>query len=242
MILKRLIRNVADQNWLAVLLEIVVVVIGIFLGIQATNWSEQRQSIAEGYYYLDLLQRQLDAEIKTIEAENVRLSDEINTINSVRELLYADSWSEDEFAQFKSDHLVIYKGVRMPRRPPALRLLLDAGKIDLVESPAMQEMLLSLDSDYASAIGQTEIFDEISNEATMILSRAIPYGTRDDLMAIPVDPDVLLQSEELKWSVRMMLIMKMIQLSVMNELQSACTEASDELQTYLSSYASSSSQ
>lgn len=238
MILKRLFKSVADQNWLAVLLEIVVVVVGIFLGIQATNWSEERKSIAEGYYYLDLLQRQLDAQIQVIEDDIAGFDDRIDKIRSARELLYATRWSEDEYAQFKSNHVAVYQGARYQRRPSALRVLLDSGKIELVESRALQEMIFSLDSAYANSILQTETYTTFKNETTSVLTRAIPYGTRDDLMAIPVDPGILLESEELKWSIRLILIMDMIERTSLKRLLGACSQAQDELKTYLSSDAS----
>ena len=234
MILKRLFKNVADENWSVVLLEIVVVVVGIFLGLQATNWSEERKSIAEGYYYLDLLERQLDAQIKVIESDIASLNDRIDKIRSARELLYAKSWSEDEYAQFKTEHVAVYSSPNDPRRPSALRLLLDSGKIDLVESRALQEMIFSLDSAYVATIGQSEIYERYVDEATIVLSMAIPYGTKDSLMDIPVGPDVLLQSKELKWSMRMILILNNIQLTALRGLQSACTNARDELKMYLS--------
>lgn len=137
MIFKRLFTNAAEQNWSVVFLEIVVVFVGIFLGIQATNWNEERKSIADGYYYLDLLQRQLDDEVQTIEKVIIRLSDDIEQMQRALNLLYEESWSEEEYAQFRSDHVAVYNGVRDPRRPSALRQLLDRGKIDLVESWAI---------------------------------------------------------------------------------------------------------
>lgn len=238
MILNRLIKNAAEQDWFVVFLEIVIVFVGIFLGIQATNWNEDRKSIADGYYYLDHLQKQLDAEAQMIEDDIARLSDDIDQVNSALNLLYADSWSDDEYAQFKSDHVAAYNGVRDPRQPSALRQLLDAGKIDLVESWAVQEMLFGLDRAYEEAIGQTKAYVKFADEAVIVLSMAIPYGAKDDLMAIPADPSVLLQSEELKWALRMIVIMNKIQLDRLNRLLTECTQVRDELKAHMSSNAS----
>lgn len=43
MILRRLARSVRQQDWLAVAIEFVIVVAGIFVGLQVTEWNEQRQ-------------------------------------------------------------------------------------------------------------------------------------------------------------------------------------------------------
>jgi len=43
MILRRFTKHVTDQNWFAVGLDIIVVVVGIFLGLQVTEWNEMRK-------------------------------------------------------------------------------------------------------------------------------------------------------------------------------------------------------
>ena len=43
MILRRVARHVREQNWTAIGIELVIVVIGVFLGIQVSNWNTARQ-------------------------------------------------------------------------------------------------------------------------------------------------------------------------------------------------------
>ncbi len=43
MILRRFTQHIKEQNWFAVGLDVIVVVVGIFLGMQVTEWNEQRQ-------------------------------------------------------------------------------------------------------------------------------------------------------------------------------------------------------
>ena len=45
MILRSVIKHVRDQNWVAVALDFLIVVVGVFIGIQVANWNEER---AEG--------------------------------------------------------------------------------------------------------------------------------------------------------------------------------------------------
>ena len=42
MILRSLTKHVKDQNWFAVWIDFVIVVIGVFIGIQVANWNEER--------------------------------------------------------------------------------------------------------------------------------------------------------------------------------------------------------
>ncbi len=48
MILRSITKHVRDQNWLAVGLDFLIVIIGVFIGIQVANWNdERRDAIAE---------------------------------------------------------------------------------------------------------------------------------------------------------------------------------------------------
>ena len=227
-----------EQNWATVVLELVVVVVGIFLGLQATEWHEDRQARAEGHYYLDLLRRQLNSEIQMREKDLAEMADRIDRLANAYELLFAENWSDDEYAQFKSDHRFIYWQEAESMRPSALRRLLDGGKIELIRSRAMQEMLFGLDRAYEEAIRQSETTLRRNSEATTVLMMEIPYGTREDINAIPAEPSVLLRSDKLRWAVRSILIMNRIQIDTLKTLQDARTSARDELETYLSSQTS----
>ena len=215
----------AEQNWATVLLEVIVVIVGIFLGLQATEWHEDRQARAEGLYYLDLLRRQMDAEIQMREEDLAEIAERNDLLRSAYELLHAESWSDDEYAQFKSDHFVVYWQEGESMRPSALRRLLDGGKIDLIRSRPMQEMLFALDRAYEEAIRQSESTDRRNSEAVTVL-------------AIPVEPGVLLQSDRLRWAVRSILIMNGIQKHALETLQDARISARDELAIYLASQTS----
>ena len=42
MILRRIMEHVRAQNWTAVGLDFLIVVLGVFIGIQVANWNEAR--------------------------------------------------------------------------------------------------------------------------------------------------------------------------------------------------------
>ena len=52
MILRRFSKHVTDQNWFAVGLDVLVVITGIFIGMQITEWNETRKSkeVTHSYY------------------------------------------------------------------------------------------------------------------------------------------------------------------------------------------------
>ena len=63
MILRRITAHVKAQNWTAVALDFVIVVVGVFIGIQVSNWNETRALRVQEKSYL----RQLRDEVKTNE-------------------------------------------------------------------------------------------------------------------------------------------------------------------------------
>ena len=42
MILRRLIEHLRHEQWAAIAIELVIVVLGVFIGMQVSNWNQQR--------------------------------------------------------------------------------------------------------------------------------------------------------------------------------------------------------
>lgn len=86
MILRRLTKHVKDQNWFAVALDFSIVVVGILIAFQITNWSEARQDRAQErqiierlYTDFEKLGRDVEESLEYIEPVVVAL-DEIERI------------------------------------------------------------------------------------------------------------------------------------------------------------------
>jgi hypothetical protein len=57
MILRRLTKHVKDTNWFAVALDFVIVVFGVFIGLQVNNWNTARADIADAHVVLKRLEQ-----------------------------------------------------------------------------------------------------------------------------------------------------------------------------------------
>ena len=62
MILRRVTEHVKAQNWFAVALDFVIVVLGVFIGIQVSNWNGARQNDRLTDGYLSRLETDLELE------------------------------------------------------------------------------------------------------------------------------------------------------------------------------------
>jgi len=62
MILRRVAANFRRQDWTAVLIELFVVIVGVFIGLQASNWNEERETDAKAARFAESLKADLHAE------------------------------------------------------------------------------------------------------------------------------------------------------------------------------------
>jgi hypothetical protein len=67
MLLRRVIEHVRDQNWTAVAIDFVIVVIGVFIGIQVSNWNASRADDARSQHYMLRLQDDLQSDVTRLE-------------------------------------------------------------------------------------------------------------------------------------------------------------------------------
>jgi len=67
MILRRVIQHVKNQEWTAIWIDLVIVVVGVFIGIQVANWNEDRASRNAEARHLEEIAEDLRADIAIFE-------------------------------------------------------------------------------------------------------------------------------------------------------------------------------
>ena len=63
MLLRRVIEHVRKQEWTAIAIDLVIVVVGVFIGIQAANWNEKRADEARARGYLERIHADLETDV-----------------------------------------------------------------------------------------------------------------------------------------------------------------------------------
>ena len=69
MLLRSISKHVKDQNWFAVGLDFLIVVVGVFVGLQVSNWNSVQTDRDVAQDYLDRIQEELSVTIKNTPAE-----------------------------------------------------------------------------------------------------------------------------------------------------------------------------
>jgi hypothetical protein len=163
MILRRVIEHVKAQNWFAVFLDFVIVVVGVFVGLQVNNWNAARLERARGAVYSERLKTELKAELEyslallhyyetTREAGRVaylglsgreELDDEVTLINAYRASQY--NWYE--------------------RRRAAFDEIVASGSLSLISDASLRETAIGV---YSTALyslmeeeGQNSLYREL---------------------------------------------------------------------------------
>jgi hypothetical protein len=155
MILRRVAQAMRDQNWTTILIEFVLLVLGVFLGIQAANWNEARRDQAMEAEYLVRLTRdfraieaRLDNNVSRWEQKrsaNIRVLDDLQAFRT------GGAWPRPK-AQILLD-LEDMQDYRIPApRAAAYTELLATGKLGLLRDSRLRDALL----DYDTQVGFTQ--------------------------------------------------------------------------------------
>jgi hypothetical protein len=71
MILRRLSQSLKQQNWTAIWIEFILLVSGVFLGIQVSNWNAARADDVRAQAYLTRIKGNLNTDIQNIDRRKV---------------------------------------------------------------------------------------------------------------------------------------------------------------------------
>jgi hypothetical protein len=55
MLLRRVIQHVRKQEWTAIWIDLVIVVVGVFIGIQVSNWNDDRATVRRAAVFSERL-------------------------------------------------------------------------------------------------------------------------------------------------------------------------------------------
>ena len=64
MLLRRIRQHVANENWFSVAVDFVIVVIGVYVGIEVSNWNEARQERDRAHAYLERIGGDLSKDLE----------------------------------------------------------------------------------------------------------------------------------------------------------------------------------
>ncbi|GAB5536854.1 MAG: hypothetical protein Rubg2KO_31030 [Rubricoccaceae bacterium] len=141
-ILGRLSKAVREQNWFAVALELVIVVLGVVIGFQVTSWGQTRSDHAKEQTYLRQLAADLTETERIVAAEDsLRYA---RTLPSVRRLLL--SFGHDPKPPADSVLAWYPNAWRQGYTRPVLstvNALVSSGNVDLIRNDSLRLAIIT---------------------------------------------------------------------------------------------------
>lgn len=139
MLLRRFQKHVSDQNWFAVTLDVIVVVVGIFLGLSATEWYENQKALDAERADLIRLQEEARAIVESLETTIRRQDDNLAAMEVAVRAFEAGTLEGVDRSKFRQGVLtVIYFDALSPPRT-VYDELTSSGRFGGLTSTAVRE-------------------------------------------------------------------------------------------------------
>ncbi len=141
MILQRLSRAIHELDWFTATLELVILVIGIYIGLQVDDWVSEREDRQTETTYLELLTRDVAELRQEVEAQYAFEKDKVNVAALAYELLTSDDPSAHrvELGEF----LTMLSSRRTPNLDSATyEQMVSSGHLQLIRNPELRDKLV----------------------------------------------------------------------------------------------------
>ena len=177
MLLRSITKHVRDQNWFAVFLDFFIVVAGILIAFQITNWNEARANQSRAHDYLMRLQSDFENTEIRLTANIERFDESLSAITQTRSLLKnRDELSESEEQQF----LTLLSNINA-QSIPAWRSgtyveMQSAGVLDLIQKTELKQSLIQYDQTTEIAQKGFEVLADQTAYVRPMLTSLIKYG------------------------------------------------------------------
>lgn len=141
MILRRITEHVKAQNWTAVALDFVIVVVGVFVGIQVSNWNDANTERADAENLLIRLHEEINALLDIQKGEYETHLPRAEALSAVHPLLF-DAAPGRALTNKECGAIGISHWLPAPTDElPILEEAIATGQFDLISDDAIKENL-----------------------------------------------------------------------------------------------------
>ncbi|MEM7430564.1 MAG: hypothetical protein AAF351_01365 [Pseudomonadota bacterium] len=207
MLLRRVTKHVKEQNWFAVGVDFLIVVVGVFIGIQVANWNDARSDVRVGDDYLRGLHADLSADAAMLAFEIEARHQQLEDAEVVLE--FFDGRALDTNVFFGRYISAIISNNTQPNRN-TMQEVLSSGNLRLIREPKIRTGLLELYALYES-IALTEAhlardFDTYLYDTTFSIIPVQFEGPWDDTAANRAAAQALLDNIAVENGLRLILV------------------------------------
>lgn len=162
MILRRFMKHVTDQNWFAVGLDVLVVITGIFVGMQVTDWNQSQKDKDLELVYIKRLALDVSKNVATLEQLADFHRGLRQDVNNVASFLALAEWDDEAHDVIKKQRLLWGALPFADLQTGAWDELVSSGRLVLIQDDELRSQLQQAYASNASVVVQFEkLHDEM---------------------------------------------------------------------------------
>ena len=176
MLFRRLTENLRAQSWTAVWLDLVIVILGIFLGLQVSQWYEGRQEIALEASIIDRLRVEFGQASKDAGSAIRFHQDEIADLEFINQALKRGELNPEDNDRFRGGLQAAMNYELGPSRSGTYIEILSSGQFRLLRNQALRTALSSFDDKVLKADSLLSGFQSSQRKHEAIINRHLTRG------------------------------------------------------------------
>lgn len=165
------------RDWWGVAIDLLILVVGVFLGIQAANWNDGRRDDAAGRAYLLRIRDDLRADVRSLD-QHERYWRE-TTDAGVRTLDYAETRVPRDAWPLLNDMYGAGQSWNYATNDATYSELRSAGRLDLIRDTKLRQRLSDY---YVSRRDQVEYLADANSDYRLRIRAAVPYSLQRVLL------------------------------------------------------------
>ena len=196
MLLRRLNQHVRNQNWFAVGLDLLIVIVGVYIGLQVQQWSNDRERQQREAKYLERLHEEV-LRTSELRAENVALRHTtMSNLEVAHEYLIGEEVSGNPGSSACLAIAMIAVMSKVTPDLPTVAELFSAGQLDTLGSPEVR----------AGVVRFIQVSDRLNDALVDIKQGVTPlYRIYPELIqirgsAVSTDSDIEYWGPECYWT------------------------------------------
>ncbi|MEX0644260.1 MAG: hypothetical protein WD076_03060 [Parvularculaceae bacterium] len=180
MILRRVIAHFRKQEWTAIALDFLIVVVGVFVGLQVNNWNEARSERAREAFAIAALRSDFQALEFSVSHGVCWHRRALDGLQVIAEALNAGRLAPEDEARFENGLRFGYMNASTNKASGTLTELLSSGNMELLRDPQLRAALIEYEGSRETAAGSGDDLQLIANNYIRSFTGRFDYDLQRD--------------------------------------------------------------
>ena len=163
MLLRRLTTHVRSQNWFAVGIDFVIVVVGIFVGLQVDAWNEDRKERIRERAAVEQLIADFTTNGETVNRMVEFHEEKIKEIKFAVDALTSGELAPEDASRFRNAFISMFQLPPLGATMGGYEAMIASGDFALIQDQKLKSMLVNLDADLEAERSMLNYFRDMNS-------------------------------------------------------------------------------